>query len=101
MVRIVDDEVHAAQANDLMQLVTPFVDATELGHEHPYLISALHDTLRHLARDLRHFLGAVHEGLNGLGNGEDLRVLQAHRMVGGFEHKNIDFFPEHQPTGLD
>ena len=44
-VEVADDDVQAGEADDLVQLVLPFVDAAVTGHEDTDLTAALHDAL--------------------------------------------------------
>ena len=46
MVGIIDDEVCAAQANNFMQLITPLVNLSQLGHKRASLISVRLEILR-------------------------------------------------------
>ena len=77
MVRIVDDQVHPAQADHLMQLVAALVDAAELRHEHTDLVAPVEHALRQLTGSGCH-LAAIREGVDELGDSKDLGFLQTH-----------------------
>ena len=51
-VHVADDDVHARQADDFVQLVLPLVDAPVFGHEGADLLLALLDPLGKLAAEI-------------------------------------------------
>jgi hypothetical protein len=48
VIRVIDVEVHAAETDDLMKLVTALVDDAETGHEYADFSASLMDPLRNV-----------------------------------------------------
>ena len=66
---VADDDVHARQADDLVQLVLALVDAAVLGHEGADFLLALLDALRELPAEVAD--GALREVGDHLGIDEE------------------------------
>jgi hypothetical protein len=96
VVGVIDDQVHPAEADDLVQLVPALIDATELGHEYADLVAAIQHALGNEPRSLCHFR-TIQEGFNSLRNGEDFGVLQAHRGKGKGSTKILRKIPFDNP----
>jgi hypothetical protein len=64
MVRVIDDQIHARETDDLMQLVATFVDHTESGHEGTNLVTGFLYALGKLASDLSRAASVGHVGDN-------------------------------------